>query len=159
MAGIDLADGASRRAELRRLVPKDASGSGVGDRLRVAGREGDDVPGVATQIVQAFKAEAVMLYRETDEPFEDLRIVRAFRNAAKGFADGKPVHYPRAAAHDLEDTQAVPPDPEGKNFEWFVQNERTGRHALDALWRPQGLPMLREREPRANRPARRQHRP
>jgi hypothetical protein len=67
-----------------------------------------------------------------------------------GFADGKPVHYPRAAPADWDGTARVPPNPEGKNYEWFAANDRTARfdsgprQSLDPLWSPTGLTMDRK---------------
>jgi hypothetical protein len=46
--------------------------------------------------------------------------IAAFLTAARGFRDGLPIHYPRKSAA---------PDPEGKNYEWFVANDRTGKDA------------------------------
>lgn len=41
------------------------------------------------------------------------KILESFKAACKGFDDGLPVHYPRTSKS---------PNPEGKSFEWFVEN-------------------------------------
>ena len=50
--------------------------------------------------------------------FDALPHVAAFLQAARGYDDEIPTHYPRI-------TEA--PDPAGKNYEWFVDNEREPR--------------------------------
>ena len=69
---------------------------------------------------------------EINKSFDELRIIKAFVNAAKG---GKlPVHYPRST---------VPPNEAGENFNWFVANEGNGKHSLPELTSPnRGLPIL-----------------
>jgi len=70
--------------------------------------------------------------------FEEHPIIRAFLNAAKG--SGLPVHYPRSSQQ---------PNAEGKNYEWFVANEKVDRgklqhgYALPPLENDdRGLPIL-----------------
>jgi CRISPR/Cas system CSM-associated protein Csm3 (group 7 of RAMP superfamily) len=65
-------------------------------------------------------------------------ILDAFLKMASGFADRLPTHYPRAQH---------PPHPEGRAYEWFVENDRTGaqggpRVCLHDLATDPGLPML-----------------
>lgn len=65
-------------------------------------------------------------------------ILAAFLKMASGFADRLPTHYPRAQH---------PPHPEGRAYEWFVENDRTGaqggpRVCLHDLATDSGLPML-----------------
>jgi len=85
----------------------------------------------------------VTTYREGlekayDGGFETIPFIDAFLKAAKGFA-GKPAHYPRAQAR---------PDPDGKNYEWFVRNEKESRDivewklALPNLTDEKGLPYV-----------------
>ncbi len=69
------------------------------------------------------------------KPFEQISFIKAFKVALQGFNNGLPMHYPR-----LDEK----PNPEGKSFEWFVQNERTKgpRLPLPSLEGQRGLPLL-----------------
>ncbi len=80
--------------------------------------------------------------------FERASFIVAFRRCVLGF--NKPVHYPRALQRGQRRDSAIPPHPEGKAFEWFVANERTGRDggpklALPDLVNDEGLPILETR--------------
>ncbi len=81
------------------------------------------------------------------QKFQDIPLIQSFCRAAKGFDDGLPIHYPRARQQGQNGS--VPPHPEGKAFEWFVENERVGgpKAALPPLWDETGLPMLNNRSP------------
>ncbi len=69
----------------------------------------------------------------------------AYEQAARGFPDQMPLHYPRSSSH---------PTPEGEAFKWFVANDRmaknnrTGRseplhgYTLDDLAGDRGLPII-----------------
>ncbi len=86
------------------------------------------------QCVQAFKNEANQAYSSSN--FEQISFIAAFLQSAKGFDDNLPIHYPRLETN---------PQPEGKSFEWFVENERTGRNggkrvSLPKLVNDRGLP-------------------
>jgi CRISPR-associated protein (TIGR03986 family) len=62
---------------------------------------------------------------ELDRHFKDISFIKAFLQAASGFSDGLPVHYPRMRWR---------PDPAGKNYEWFVENNKAGKRlSLGAL--------------------------
>jgi CRISPR-associated protein (TIGR03986 family) len=79
------------------------------------------------------------------KPFAEIPMIQAFCRCAQGFEDGKPIHYPRA--RQQPGTDSVPPHPEGKAFEWFVANERSGQNggpkvSLPELWNDRGLPLL-----------------
>ncbi|MCK9878666.1 TIGR03986 family CRISPR-associated RAMP protein [Frankia sp. Ag45/Mut15] len=50
----------------------------------------------------------------------------AFRAAAQGDPTVS-VHYPRVRPPELDVRVAVPPDPSGQSFQWFVQNEQERR--------------------------------
>jgi CRISPR-associated protein (TIGR03986 family) len=68
--------------------------------------------------------------------FAEVTFIKAFCQAAQGFSDGKPIHYPRINAK---------PDPDGKSFEWFTNNEvpkKERLYALGALINDGGLPIL-----------------
>ena len=105
------------------------------------GRDPDAVDERTADAIAKFKEATQAAY---GQPFEAVPHIVAFLRAAKGFEDRIPTHYPRL---DKE------PDPEGRNYEWFVANEReTDRgqrrpgHSLADLAADPGLP-LRPRQP------------
>lgn len=66
----------------------------------------------------------------------------AFLTAARG-PDKLAVHYPRTRPDDAADTHAPPPDPQGRSYTWFTDNERTGRDRQPRSlphWHSPGLP-------------------
>lgn len=92
----------------------------------------------------AFENSVARVYGKNGN-FKEVRFIKAFLRAARGFEDGLPVHYPRAAEPGA--LASVPPNPEGEGYEWFVANERTsGGHcpgwALPDLADGQALPVL-----------------
>lgn len=97
--------------------------------------------GEAEATIQQFQESFKQAYGNGNE-FDDIPLIQAFCQCAKGFEDGLPIHYPRVRKPGQ--TGAVPPHPEGKAFEWFVANERTGgaKVALPPLWNEKGLPLL-----------------
>jgi CRISPR-associated protein (TIGR03986 family) len=103
---------------------------------------GDDL---AKGCVAAYRKAVVDAYTGGADGFENVPFIGAFLQAARGFNDQKPTHYPRA--RQAGQPSPVPPHPEGKSFEWFVENERTGRQggpklALPDLTDEKGLPYL-----------------
>lgn len=56
--------------------------------------------------------------------FDKVPFITAFYRCSKGFEDGLPIHYPRLR-------QQI--DPEGKNYEWFTNNEAGDRLSLPSL--------------------------
>jgi len=77
--------------------------------------------------------------------FEEVSFIAAFLRMAFGHPDALPIHYPRA--RQPGQNNAVPVHPEGKTYQWFVANERTGRdgvqhYCLPDLAADAGLPML-----------------
>ena len=89
----------------------------------------------AETTIQPFKDAVADVYGN-GESFEEVRFIKSFCCGCQGFNDNKPIHYPRTTKN---------PNPEGKAFEWFVANERTGRDAkpsvsLPELWYETGLP-------------------
>lgn len=97
--------------------------------------------------IEEFKAGMVAAYNplpdrnETDEErddqktspqrFDDLRFICGFLQVSSGPQKDAPIHYPR---RDRK------PNPEGKNFEWFVANEKGKKVALPAVTGAKGLP-------------------
>lgn len=128
LTGLDLQDGEARRADYASLFK---AGEG-GERLKAQGEASSDA---AKPLVEAYRAALSALF--AGKPFDEVSVIKAFRNAACGI-DDLPVHYPRA-------TPA--PDGDGKNFEWFVANNKEDRnepgpkYALPPLWSPAGLPL------------------
>lgn len=78
--------------------------------------------------------------------FIDVPYIAAFLQAAQGFTDGLPIHYPRARR--AYQALPVPPHPEGVAYEWFVANEQQYVPALSLpvplpdITTDHGLPML-----------------
>jgi CRISPR-associated protein (TIGR03986 family) len=94
--------------------------------------------------IQLFKDIIVQVYGN-GKTFEEIRFIKAFRRCTQGFDDNKPIHYPRKRQHPGQNP--VPPHAEGKAFEWFVANERTGNSggpkvSLPDLGSDRGLPLL-----------------
>lgn len=87
-------------------------------------------PALVERCISAYR-EAIA--RSQGKPFEQVPLIRAFLNAAHG--GDLPVHYPRGQAA---------PNQDGKQFEWFVANERIENGvSLPALSKPdRGLPIL-----------------
>jgi CRISPR-associated protein (TIGR03986 family) len=110
------------------------------DEIENADRE------AARSCVGDFKQAVADTYENV--PFEGVSFITAFKRCAFGF--NKPVHYPRALQPGQNQNSTIPPHPEGKAFEWFVANERTGRQggpklALSDLADDDGLPILEAR--------------
>lgn len=96
-------------------------------------------------LVQAYKDAVTSAHGSNKGSFEQVSFIAAFLRTASGHPDGLPTHYPRA--RQAGQTGPVPPHPEGKAYEWFVANDRTGRNAgplvsLPDLANDPGLPML-----------------
>lgn len=101
-------------------------------------------PKIAETTIKQFQEVFKTAYGD-GKAFNDIPLIQAFCHSAKGFEDKLPIHYPRARQQGQ--TESVPPHPEGKAFEWFVANERTGKQggpkvALPPLWEETGLPIL-----------------
>jgi CRISPR-associated protein (TIGR03986 family) len=96
------------------------------------------------ELIEVYKASFAALFNANN--FDTNHVIKAYLNAAKGQGN-KPVHYPRAGLG--AGLGNVSPNPEGKNFEWFVSNNKKPdrqtpepRYSLDPLWEPAGLPAL-----------------
>jgi CRISPR-associated protein (TIGR03986 family) len=98
-------------------------------------------PREAEGSIAIFKNAVTEAY-SNGKSFEEVRFIQAFCCGCQGFNDNKPVHYPRKRQQPGQNP--VPPNPEGKAFEWFVENERTSspKVLLPALWDETGLPLL-----------------
>ncbi len=112
----------------------------------------DDIapsPADCNQLVESFKKAVKSLYAspatKNEVGFEQVPFIAAWLRAAKGHDTGLPTHYPRA--RQPNQTEPVPPHPEGLAYEWFVANERTGtpggpKLSLPNLANDKGLPIL-----------------
>ena len=85
---------------------------------------------------QKFQKSMVDAYHKDSDEFDSLSFIKEFRQVLKGPETGDPIHYPRTNRNQ---------DPEGKNFEWFTQNERNrdSKLALPAATKDKGLPYKR----------------
>jgi CRISPR-associated protein (TIGR03986 family) len=81
--------------------------------------------------VEIFQQEVGAVYGNGS--FPNAKFIKAFCQAAQGFVDGKPIHYPRRRRLR---------DPENKIFDWFVENESTRgqKLSLPDLTNEVGLP-------------------
>ncbi|NEO28836.1 MAG: TIGR03986 family CRISPR-associated RAMP protein, partial [Kamptonema sp. SIO4C4] len=73
------------------------------------------------ELIAEYKNAVSSAYQSS---FEKVSFVTAFCHCVKGFDDGLPVHYPRLN-HQI--------DPEGKNYEWFTNNEAGEGFSLPSL--------------------------
>ncbi len=94
--------------------------------------------------IALFKQEVEKIY---SEPFQQVSFIQAFLQAARGFEDQKPVHYPRVRLQGQNGNP--PPHPDGESFRWFTENERTGNNGGDQISLPSltnetGLPYLND---------------
>ncbi len=87
--------------------------------------------------ISAFKQAVTAAYRND---FSEVSFIKAFCQAAHGFDDGKPIHYPRVTPN---------PTPDGESFKWFTANEKNEKnkekkpsrqYPLDSLIGDRGLP-------------------
>lgn len=99
--------------------------------------------------ITAYQDEVKAIYGNSEE-FENIPFIQAFLQAAKGFDDQKPVHYPRVRPKGFRGGNP-PPHPDGESFKWFTENERTGRDggdrlSLSSLLDESGLPYLDDKD-------------
>jgi CRISPR-associated protein (TIGR03986 family) len=84
-----------------------------------------------TTCVQAFKQALAKRYGATN--FESLAHVQDLQALLSDHTNGLPIHYPRTARRA---------DPEGRNFEWFMGNNRHQGYALAPATEDRGLPLM-----------------
>lgn len=77
------------------------------------------------QLIDLYK-RAVLDSVGSSGRFESVAQVRGFLAACSG-DPSTPVHYPRVRPWEMDRRVLVPPDPRGKAFEWFVENERVDK--------------------------------
>ncbi len=135
---VDLATGPALAERYRWLVPPDPAA--------VAGATtGAAIAAAIRSPIETFQQAVRAAYG--GGAFEAIPFIAGFLTAARGFADGKPLHYPRAGPRDHDERHDAPPDPAGENFAWFVENERgrERRVALADLVGDPGLPVWPKR--------------
>ena len=81
------------------------------------------------ELIEQYKSAVSSAYESS---FDKVSFVAAFCRCAKGFEDGLPVHYPRLN-HQI--------DAEGKNYEWFTNNEAGEGFSLPSLVQGDSLPL------------------
>jgi hypothetical protein len=118
VTALDLADGKGKKLEYSSLTgPDPLTDEARGHFIRA---DAAACAGATEHTVQSFKDELSRAYEGQPGRFDNVSFIAAFLQAARGFSDGKPVHYPRV-------TKA--PDREGKSYSWFVTNEQSGTDA------------------------------
>jgi CRISPR-associated protein (TIGR03986 family) len=143
LASLDLRDGIAIRQELLSILF-----DSKGDGKRLCALDAVKATAAARDFVDVFITALSRAYGDGSTGISQIPFVTAFLNATRGFVDGQPVHYPRAAPSNWDGKSVVAPNPEGKNYEWFVANDRSSRfesglrQALDPLWAPTGLSMV-----------------
>lgn len=86
------------------------------------------------QCLEKFKTAMQRRYNKTFDELKNVQDIRALLGAVPKL----PVHYPRPPYNNTPR-----PDPEGKQYEWFIGNERTKKLALKlAPDDKEGLPLL-----------------
>lgn len=130
--GLDLATGAALQDRYRRL-----------DAAAVRWeREAEAIEQRLTPLIAAFEDATRDAWGETPAH------ILAWQAASRGFADRLPVAYPRANTPTAYPDHLPAPHPDGKSFEWYVENNAEAgggaRHgfALDDLATDRGLPVL-----------------
>ena len=138
LAGLDISEGSAIRESLRAISPEPRVGA-MNLELGIATVE--QIRNICAPMIKAFTDAVEAEYGDGPGSFAQIRFINAFLRAGRGFDDGKAVHYPRAGGPNWQVGTPIPPNAEGKNFEWFVANDRDGgkKQALDALWDPHGL--------------------
>jgi CRISPR-associated protein (TIGR03986 family) len=94
--------------------------------------------------IDAYKQAFHVAYggsQQGGDSFEKITVIQAFCQAAQGFKDGLPIHYPR-----LEEAKSGDGKEDNPIFDWFVNNESISQSnpglklSLPALWNEIGLP-------------------
>lgn len=116
-----LAQGKRQAAAIRNLQPRMSASTDIDD--------------IEKSCFEAFHRALNVGYQAAT--IEATPFVAAFLQAATGYDDGLPTYYPRLTKD---------PDPEGKNYEWFVDNEPTKKgtsagHSLPDIIHSPGLPL------------------
>ena len=98
-------------------------------------QEASDKPQRLTSLADLKHALTKYTPEDREQPeaqcFDALPFISGFLQVLSGPPKDVPIHYPR---RDRK------PNPEGKNFEWFVDNERGKKVALPAVTDAKGLP-------------------
>lgn len=73
--------------------------------------------------------------------FDKVSFITAFIRCSKGFEESFAIHYPRIS-------EAI--DPEGKNYEWFTDNEAGNHYSLPNLAQGKSLPLRPRSDEKVN---------
>ncbi len=114
---------------LRRMNP--------GQRYQGTGSRGgwESIIGEKEGLIDAFKQALIDAYPDDGKDgFESLPNIADLLTLLSEPAEDLPIHYPRSTEE---------PDPEGKNFTWFVTNNRRAHLVLPLPQEDHGLPLLR----------------
>ena len=139
LASLDLKNGQAKANEFKSLFTQDEKRlqDDGGETAISAGADGsarqESARKVAAQFVAAYTWATGKAYLGNEAKFDEVPFITAFLQAAAGYDDNLPTHYPRNTAT---------PDPAGKNYAWFVANERQNgkKYALGPLEGDPGLP-------------------
>ncbi|RKU34903.1 TIGR03986 family CRISPR-associated RAMP protein [Candidatus Poribacteria bacterium] len=85
---------------------------------------------VITSLNQLESVQSSLL-NTSEKRFDALPFIKGFLQVLRGPEDDAPIHYPRSEHI---------PNPEGKNFEWFRDNESNKKLALPDVTNEDGLP-------------------
>ena len=105
ITSLDLRDGEAIKADYVAFGEPSADGQRI-----------NSIEAAKQPLIEEYKKALPLAVGEPAQPFDELRIIKAFVNAAQG--GDLPVHYPRTT---------IPPNPQGENFRWFVANEGNGQ--------------------------------
>jgi CRISPR-associated protein (TIGR03986 family) len=107
------------------------------ENLAASHPKGEDV----LSCVDLYKKEFCQAYGPNKE-FNNIQIIQAFCQAANGFDDNLPIHYPRLTPEKRNNTKKE----DNPIFDWFGKNESVNQAtpgskiALPPLWKETGLP-------------------
>lgn len=93
----------------------------------------EQIPNWQAVFVKPFKHALANMYRANNFDFDSLDNVRDLRAILSEHPNQLPVHYPRVTQN---------PDPDGKNFEWFMGNNRKHFYVLAPATDDEGLPLF-----------------
>ena len=104
----------------------------VAERYGTLSRNGWQPPVANWQskYVEVFKSALARRYRKGFEELDNIQDLRSLLSEPPG---SLPIHYPRSSKT---------PDPKGRNFEWFLGNNRSCHYTLPPAASDQGLPLI-----------------
>ncbi len=94
------------------------------------------------QCFAPFKAAMLSRYGRNADSFEALENVQDLIALLSAPKQCNHIHYPRPPYEDAPDKNIIKPNPEGKQFEWFVGNKKRNAKKFD--FNPFSLPLAQE---------------